>query len=141
SNSSNEIIAAPKVYGFDTGFVAFFKGWREMHAQDKGLLWEHFVLNELQGHLQTRDIYYWRDKLHHEIDFVIKKRGSTSIAIECKWSDANDFDFKNLRAFRRLHPEGKNFLVVQNLRRSYIKSYDGIKLQVVNLSGLLQSLN
>lgn len=41
-----EIVAAPKVYGFDTGFVCYHRGWRTLRAEDMGALWEHFVLNE-----------------------------------------------------------------------------------------------
>ncbi len=44
---ASEIVSAPRVYGFDTGFVAHFRGWRELRQEDLGLLWEHFVLNEL----------------------------------------------------------------------------------------------
>jgi predicted AAA+ superfamily ATPase len=40
-----EIVAAPKVYGFDTGFVCYFCGWHEPRRDDTGLLWEHYVLN------------------------------------------------------------------------------------------------
>ncbi len=67
----NEIISAPKVYGFDTGFFCFFGGWEILRKEDFGLLWEHFVLNELIANRQSRKIFYWRDKQGHEIDFVI----------------------------------------------------------------------
>ena len=46
-----EIVAAPKVYGFDTGFVCYFRGWHEPRRDDMGLLWEHYVLNELHARL------------------------------------------------------------------------------------------
>ena len=48
---SNEIIAAPKVYGFDTGFVCHYRGWTSLRPDDLGRLWEHYVLNELCAHL------------------------------------------------------------------------------------------
>ena len=35
-----EIVAAPKVYGFDTGFVCYFRGWHHARPDDLGLLWE-----------------------------------------------------------------------------------------------------
>src|SRR5215472_4672714 len=50
----NEIVAAPKVYGFDTGFVCYYRGWQELREDDLGILWEHFVLNEMMARLQTR---------------------------------------------------------------------------------------
>lgn len=81
-----EIVSAPKVYGFDTGFVCYYRGWHDLRREDLGLLWEHYVLNEIQAHLQTRQINYWRDKRGHEIDFVLARRNQPPIAIECKWS-------------------------------------------------------
>ena len=44
-----EIVSAPKVYGFDTGFVCYHRGWHELRREDFGLLWEHLVLNELHA--------------------------------------------------------------------------------------------
>ena len=54
---SQEIVAAPNVYAFDTGFVAALGGWSELRSTDRGALWEHYVLNELHAHLQTRRIH------------------------------------------------------------------------------------
>ena len=33
-----EIVAAPKVYGFDTGFVCYHRGWAALRPEDLGLL-------------------------------------------------------------------------------------------------------
>ena len=70
-----EIVAAPKVYGFDTGFVCYHRGWTELREEDMGQLWEHYVLNEIQGVLQVRTLRFWRDKRGHEMDFVHSMRG------------------------------------------------------------------
>jgi predicted AAA+ superfamily ATPase len=66
-----EIVAAPKVYGFDTGFVSYFRGWYSLRPEDLGLFWEHYVLNEIHAHFQTRRINYRRDKRGHEVDYII----------------------------------------------------------------------
>ena len=85
--SATEIVAAPKVYAFDTGFMCYHRGWHELRREDLGLLWEHFVLNELHGQLQTRDIRYWRDKQGHEVDFVLADRsGPPTAAPGRAWS-------------------------------------------------------
>ena len=42
-----EIVRQPKIYGFDTGFVAFARGWNDLRPEDCGLLWEHLVLERL----------------------------------------------------------------------------------------------
>ncbi len=78
---ATEIVAAPKVYGFDSGFVCHYKGWETLRPEDKGVLWEHYVLNEIHARLQRRDVRTWRDKQHHEIDFILQKSPRTVVAI------------------------------------------------------------
>ena len=134
-----EIVAAPKVYGFDTGFVCFHRGWHELRTEDAGILWEHFVLNEMQSELQTRRIGYWRDKRGHEVDFVFVRRGRAPLAIECKWS-ADDFEPRNLLAFRRQHPQGENYVVARDVEREYTRSYNDLSVRFVSLPGLIKSL-
>ena len=46
-----EILSAPRVYGFDTGFVCHARGITELRPGDAGGLWEHLVLNELHAHV------------------------------------------------------------------------------------------
>jgi predicted AAA+ superfamily ATPase len=70
SARSREVVQAPKVYGFDTGFVCHYRGWDRLREEDLGPLWEHLVLNELDACLQGRPIHYWRDKEKHEVDFI-----------------------------------------------------------------------
>jgi len=136
---ATEIVAAPKVYAFDTGFVCHHRGWSTIRNDDLGVLWEHFVLNELHARLQTRDIRYWRDKRRHEIDFVFQRRGRPPAAIECKWS-AGDFDARNLVAFRQAHPRGDNFVVARDVPRPYRRSVAGEDIQFLDLDGLIARL-
>ena len=136
---ATEIVAAPKVYAFDTGFVCHHRGWNTLRDDDLGVLWEHFVLNELHARLQTRDIRYWRDKRQHEIDFVLHRRGKPPAAIECKWS-AGKFDARNLAAFRQAHPRGDNFVVARDVRRPYRRSLAGVDIQFLDLDGLIARL-
>jgi hypothetical protein len=134
-----EIVSAPKVYGFDTGFICYCRGWEMLRREDMGILWEHYVLNELQAHLQTKQINYWRDKRGHEIDFILVGRNQPPIAIECKWSS---YEFKpdNIKAFRRQYDKGINFVVSKDIDRSYSRRYDDIKVIFVNLIGLIKEL-
>ena len=136
SHRPTEIISAPKVYGFDTGFVCYHRGWHELRRDDLGLLWEHLVLNEMHAHLQSREIRYWRDKRGHEVDFVLARTKQVSLAIECKWS-ASDFDAGNLQAFRRSYPQGDNLVVANDVQRSFTKSYGGLSVRFVSLSELI----
>lgn len=135
SKRQNEIISAPKVYGFDTGFVCYYRGWYELRNEDMGYLWEHFVLNEIFAHRQTRDIGYWRDKQGHEIDFVINERGRHIQAIECKWRD-NDFDPANAKVFLRHYDKAQVYVVSHNVSHPYSRRYGDFTFKFINLAGL-----
>lgn len=138
---ATEIVAAPKVYGFDTGFVCYYRGWDTLRDDDLGLLWEHFVLNEIQGRLQTRTIRYWRNKQGAEVDFVLLPRGGAGpIAVECKWAAAS-FDPGSLASFRRLYPEGDTFVVAADVGAPYRRSYDGFDASFVSLESLIERLS
>ncbi len=139
SHRPTEIVAAPKVYAFDTGFVCYHRGWHTLRREDLGVLWEHLVLNELHGRLQSHDIRYWRDKRGHEVDFVLAARGRDPVAVECKWS-ASAFDPTNLKAFRRAYPKGTNFLVAHDVDRSYARRDDDLTVEVISLPGLTTRL-
>ncbi|MDE0481006.1 MAG: ATP-binding protein [Candidatus Poribacteria bacterium] len=133
---STEIVAAPKVYGFDTGFVCYHRGWSQLRQEDLGLLWEHFVLNEIIAHTQSRDIQYWRDKRGHEVDFVLTRKRDVPVAIECKWT-AMGFSPRQLLAFRRQYPDGKNFVVAHDVDNPFTREYNGIVVKFVNLDMLI----
>ena len=137
---ATEIVAAPKVYGFDTGFVCHYKGWETLRPEDKGLLWEHYVLNEIQARLQRRNVQTWRDKQHHEIDFILEKGPSKVIAIECKWA-ADQFDPANLKVFRRLHSAGLNFVVASDVDQGFRRDYQGLQVEFVGLDSLIAALS
>ena len=134
-----EIVAAPKVYGFDTGFVCYFRGWHTPRPDDLGLLWEHYVLNEIHARLQTRRIQYWRDKQGHEVDFVLARRGAPPVAVECKWS-ARDFDPKPLKAFAARYPKAQHFVVASDVDRAYPKRFDTLNVTFTGLDGLVDRL-
>jgi len=139
SHRPTEIISSPKVYGFDTGFVCYHRGWYQLRNEDLGLLWEHFVLNEMQAHLQSRGIRYWRDKRSHEVDFVLAPLRRDPVAIECKWS-ATDFDPTHLKAFRRRYPRGESLVVAHDIERSFARTYGDVPVRFVNLRELIERL-
>ncbi len=114
TRKSNEILAAPKVYGFDTGFVSYFRGVKRLDTGDYGLYWEHYVLNELLAQNQDWGIRYWRDKQGREVDFVVVRRGKPPFALECQWSDKN-ISAKNAAAFLARYPDASYRYVVREL--------------------------
>lgn len=141
SHRATEIVAAPKVYGFDTGFVCYYRGWSQLRQEDLGSLWEHFVLNEIMAHTQSRDIRYWRNKRGQEVDFVLTRVRNVPIAIECKWT-ASGFSPRALLAFRRQYPypDGENFVVAHDVDRSFTRNYNGIQIKFVNLDALIAEI-
>jgi hypothetical protein len=139
TSRTTEIVSAPKVYGFDTGFVCYFRGWERLRREDMGILWEHFVLNEIHGHLNPREVHYWRSKHGNEVDFVVVKRGRPPLVIECKWS-ANDFSADNIKVFRNRYPEGKNLVVAADVDRSFVRRYGDVPVHFVGLAELVAEL-
>lgn len=105
-----EIVSRPKCYAFDTGFVTFEKGWDSIRDDDRGLLWEHLVLDSLRFHYADDDIYYWQDKSHREIDFVIRRGRGRVDVVECK-INPDKLDASPVAAFRDLYPDGENYVV------------------------------
>jgi len=147
THKATEIVMAPKVYGFDTGFVCYAKGHRELRPEDLGLMWEQCVLNEIHGQLQTRLINYWRDKRGHEIDFVINDKNYEShVAIECKFTTSSlptERSSKidtNFEAFRKYYPNGKNYVVASDIDTPFERRYGDLILSFVNPMHLIIAL-
>jgi predicted AAA+ superfamily ATPase len=90
-NFSKRIIKSPKLYFYDTGLVCSLLGIDTQNQVAthylRGGLFESFVLSELHkmdynaGRLPR--LYFWRDKLGHEVDCIIE-RGGELIPIEIK---------------------------------------------------------
>ncbi len=137
---STELVSAPKVYAFDTGFVCYARGWDDLRSDDLGILWEHFVLNEIQASLQAQSVRYWRDKNGHEIDFILRGRATAPDAIECKWS-AGEFDPKSLLAFRRQYSHGRNWVVSADVDQAYTRQINGVEVRTTGLRALVSELN
>lgn len=74
TNKRLEIVKNPKVYFYDTGLRnAIINDYRELsQRQDRGFLYENFVLNELTK--RGYNLKYWRTKSKAEVDFVVDDR-------------------------------------------------------------------
>lgn len=122
-----EIIQRPKYYAFDTGFVAWVKGWNEIRQEDRGILWEHLVLDMLRASFYPDDIYYWRDKSGYEIDFVVKRGNEEADVYECK-IDSSKLSIKNIDLFRRIYPNGKNYCISPYVKEYWTMTISGHKI-------------
>ena len=58
----------------------------------------------------------------------------------CKWA-ASGFDPVNILAFRRQHGHGENFVVAQDVKRTYMQNFDGCKVNFIDLDGLIDELS
>jgi predicted AAA+ superfamily ATPase len=130
-----ELVRRPKVYGFDTGFVSFVRGWTTLRDDDRGPLWEHLVLDVLRTATNGRGLGYWRDKSDREVDFVVV-RGRDVDAVECKIQPAR-FDPANLVAFRRNYPRGRNIVVSPGVSEPYDVRADTLIVRVMDCRHLL----
>jgi len=124
-----ELVKQPKIYGFDTGFVSFARGWEPLRPDDCGSLWEHLVLEHLQAHSPGTPVQYWRDKAGNEIDFVLRRGREAVDALECKWNP-DAFDGKALALFRSYYPKGHNYLVTPLEGPAYRKRFAELEVVV-----------
>ena len=137
---STELVHAPKVYGFDTGFVRVLRGWGEVRDDDLGVLWEHYVLNELQARAGTAEIRHWRTTKHQEVDFVIARRGRPPLAIECKWRVDGRETLAGLKAFRRAYPQGESLVVASDVDRPFERELlPGIRVRYLGLEDAVEA--
>jgi uncharacterized protein len=134
-----EIIAQPKVYGFDTGFVAFCRGWNDLRNEDCGQLWEHLVLETLLSIVPDSDIHFWRDKQQREIDFVIPRGRSSCHVIECKWHP-DALEMRGIKAFRESYPKGINILCSPQVARMHTRAVAGVEVIFANATDLREIL-
>ncbi len=130
-----ELVRRPKVYGFDTGFVAFVRGWTQLRDEDRGPLWEHLVLDVLRATPDGRAVAYWRDKSDREVDFVVPRGGRVD-AIECKIRP-DRLDARSLRAFRESYPSGRNLVVSPYVDRPYSFRAGSLEIRAVGCADLL----
>lgn len=141
TRKASEIVATPKVYAFDTGFVRFYRGWEDRRPEDFGVLWEHYVLNEIRACLPEVEVRHWRDKRHREIDLVVLKHGRPPIAVECKWSRSTSSGLDGLAAFRRSYPEGASFVVTADTDRAQAGRVGETDFEWVGLRDLIDRIS
>ena len=106
-NPTAELQLSKKIYFYDNGIRnALLKNFAPVPArEDKGALWENLFFTErLKLHAFRRDggeIYFWRTKKQHEMDFIEIVNG-TIAAFECK--AGNKINSTSIKAFSRAYP-------------------------------------
>jgi predicted AAA+ superfamily ATPase len=131
-----EITQRPKCYTFDTGFVCFVNGWNEIRENDRGLLWEHLVLDLMRTYTNRDQLFYWRDKSGREIDFVLKKPGNTVDIIECK-VNPDHLALQQIHSFRKIYPNGNNYCFSPYIDDAYSLEKNQIR---INFTGKIDDI-
>lgn len=134
-----ELLAQPKVYAFDTGFIAHSRSWQSLRPEDCGHLLEHLVLDLLGAHLPRQPIHFWRDKQSREIDFVLPQSDGSMATIECKWAK-KETATRNLDAFRSAYPKGKNLIVTAGKGDAFDSKQGDHTIRVCGLRDLIHVL-
>lgn len=139
-NSAQALVHQPKVYGFDTGFSVFCRGWRELRDEDCGHYLENLTLESLQATPTVGPVHYWRTKQKKEIDFVLPSSRSTVHTIECKWKAAS-FSPDHLISFRDENPKGLNFVVCSDAHRPYCRTIQGLTIRYVHITNFRKEVS
>lgn len=119
-NFKKRLIKSPKLYFVDVGLAAFLLDIQdESHLKNhplRGALFETFVVTEMLkerfNHIQTNNMYYFRDNVGNEVD-VLMDKGSEVVPVEIKSGQtvADEF-FKGLDYYRKLNPAVKESWLV-----------------------------
>lgn len=136
-NLSNELKKSKKYYLYDNGIrnllVSDFEKIKD--RQDKGLLYEAYVLNYLRSKiLPNMELRFWRTKDQKEIDFVLLKNQKPYL-FEVK-SHLTKIDFPNhISNFIKHYPETKMAFVINEERESII-NLQGVDLHFIRIRDL-----
>ncbi len=115
SNIRKELTKMPKVFFNDLGLRNALTNNFELPVDrdDKGMLFENFVYNQLRIKHPTESIHFWRTADGNEVDFVVKKGLKSGYAIEAKW-DCNKFNAKKYNKFTNSYPKIKLICIDKN---------------------------
>jgi len=130
-----EVTRRPKCYAFDTGFVTFVRGWDTIREEDRGILWEHLVLDALRATAGDRVLAYWCDRSGREVDFVVKGSGQRVDAVECK-VEPDRFEARALAEFREAYPAGANYVVSPLVTKPYERRQGPLAVRYLGLPHL-----
>lgn len=118
-NFNKRLIKSPKLYFLDSGLLCYLLG---IHSVEifavhplKGAVFETYIYGELlKTYFNTAhraELYFWRDKTGHEIDFIAPQANKI-ISIEVKAGKTINLDyFKNLDYFATLAPSTEAIVI------------------------------
>jgi len=103
-NFGKRIVKSPKLYFLDTGLLCYLTNIQAPETlRNSPLLGAYFetlafgqLLRNLHNQGKADEIYYFRDREGHEVDFLIPE-GDKLHLYECKWSDDSGSIPKNIK--------------------------------------------
>ncbi|PLW98994.1 MAG: ATPase [Marinilabiliales bacterium] len=122
-NVRNEIKRNKKIYFYDNGIRNMIIGnFSPLDIrQDKGALWENFLVSERQKQNLYKDtfakMYFWRTKQQQEVDFVEEQDGVIT-GFEFKWNARKSHRLP--KTFTETY-DAKSVLVDKNNFRDFVK--------------------
>jgi predicted AAA+ superfamily ATPase len=113
SNFNKRITKSSKLYFYDSGLLCFLLKITDAEGVKlsslKGSLFENYIISEYikknYHHNLLRDVWFWRDAVGHEVDFIWQKTEKLHL-IEIKATETIMTEmFKGLNYFEKLKPE------------------------------------
>ena len=115
--------------------IAFAEWIDSFFARDILELFRVLVLDSLRFRHLDENIFYWRDKAGHEVDFVVRRDEGRLDTFECK-IDPDEVEARAVKAFRRRYPAGRDYVVVPGARQLYRIRRGGREFTVCGTGGL-----
>ncbi len=135
-NKTKEIIKQPKLYFMDTGIRNSIAKEFYISAENKGKLFENYVLSELIK--AGKEVKYWQTKGGAEVDFVIQD-GKELIPIEAKSKMDSESLERGMNSFISTYKPKKAFVVFMEGKASKIKR-DGCEIKFSDVKELISDL-
>ncbi len=135
-NKLKEIVKQPKLYFIDTGIRNVIAKEFQVSHENKGKLFENYVLSELIK--ADKEVRYWHTKGGAEVDFVVQGRDG-AIPIEVKTKAAPGTLSKGMRAFINSYNPKTAYIVFWEGEESDLKEV-GCHIKFVSIKKLLSDL-
>lgn len=108
-NFNKRLVKSPKIYFRDTGMLCRLLGINSTEEVAshflRGGIFENMIMNEIEKYYYNNgkkpEIFFWRDKNGHEIDFVIEGKKSKWIEVKSGKTISEDF-FKNIKYLKNV---------------------------------------
>lgn len=135
-NKLKEMVKQPKLYFIDTGIRNAITKEFHISADNKGKLFENYILSELIK--AGKEVKYWHTKGGTEVDFIIQN-GKDVIPIEVKAKADSDNPGHGMNSFISSYSPSRAYVVFWEGKESN-ESRNGCEIKFVNVKGLLSDL-